>query len=365
MAKATKDKNEYRGVDMLKDDLRREIQQFLLTSKEHFLQLHGGRGSGKTYTTQKTVIEDCILNDVEFCFAVPTKKLRDSGSLKKWISKVMAREFPEYQTRCTAEYFYIRHNEDEDWRLIGRCLALSGADNDSKNDSSIFRVKWFIWDEAMRIKLDVNAASLLVDLFLTAYHTIDRDENRVTAVFIGNALNKLDPVYTFFGITVAELKKPGIIKRSFNRASWYVPVPPDIEEDPDNTFRQMVAGTRYGDIASGNFSLSYGELIDDPGDRPVSAVYSIQFAADSYLLIMPSSGIIYIESCDRAFADKYATGKYTAITKEASPSCRVVPYSLIQIIRSALAAGRCKFVDEESLLTASTRLKMCYNIAIL
>ena len=97
MAKAAKDKNEYRGVDMLKDDLRREIQQFLLTSKEHFLQLHGGRGSGKTYTTQKTVIEDCILNDVEFCFAVPTKKLRDSGSLKKWVSKVMAREFPEYQ----------------------------------------------------------------------------------------------------------------------------------------------------------------------------------------------------------------------------------------------------------------------------
>lgn len=362
---AKKEKGEFRGVDLLKDDLRTEIAKFLLESKEHFLQLHGGRGSGKTYTTQKTVIQDCILNDVEFVFAVPTKKLRDQGALKKWVSKVMFKEFPRYETRCTAEYFYIRANENEDWRLIGRCLALSGADNDAKNDSSIFRVRWIIWDEAMRIKLDVNAASLLIDLFLTAYHTIDRDENRVTAVFIGNALNKLDPVYEFFGVTVAELKKPGIIKRSFNKASWYVPLPPDLEEDPSNTFRQMVAGTRYGDIASGNFNLSYGDLISDPGDRPVSAVYSIQFSDDGYLLIMPSYGTIYIESCNREFADKYATGKYTAIVKEASPTCRVVPPDLINIIRQALAAGRCKFTDEESLLTGATRLKMLYNIAIL
>lgn len=361
----TKEKKEFLGVNMGKVELRKNMERFLLESKEHFIQLHGGRGSGKTYTTQKTIIDDCLINDVEFCFCVPTKKLLDHGALKKWASKVLAREFPQYQTKCTSEYLFVRRNEDEDWQLLGRCLALSGADNDSKNDSSIFRVKWMIWDEAMRIKLDVHAAELLIDLFLTAYHTIDRDENRVIAVFIGNALNKLDPVYTFFDVGISELKKEGIVKRTFNRVSWYVPVPPDIEEDPNNTFRQMVSGTRYGEIASGQFSLSYGDLIGDPGDEPVNSCIAIEFGSDNYLLVMPCCGKIYIESCGKSFAEKYATRFFTAILKEATTKKQFIPIELINAIRRALGAGKCKFVDEESLLTGATQMKMCFNITIL
>lgn len=362
----TKEKDEMRGVDLLKDDLRREIAQFILESKEHFLQLHGGRGSGKSYTTQKTIIDYCLQNDVQFCLAVPTQKLRDHGALKKWVQKVIFNEFPQYQTRSTSEYFYMRENENEDWRLVGRCLALSAAEDDAKNDSSVFKIKFFIWDESMRLKLDVNAASLLVDLFLTAYHTIDRDENRVTAVFIGNALNKQDPVYEFFGVTVKELKKPGIVVRGFNRVSWYVPVPPDIELDENNTFRRMIAGTRYGEIASGEFSLSYGYMIEYPDDNVViNSVYAIQFTSDSYLLIMSGNGKLYLETCDRKFAETYASLIYTAILKEAQHNRPLVPLDLMNMIRRALAAGKCKFVDEESLLTGATRLKMLYNISIL
>lgn len=359
-----KDNNEIVGVGVLKDELRGMIARTILESKEHFIQLHGGRGSGKTYTTQKTIIEYCLLNDCEFCFCVPTKKLKDSGQLKKWLSKVLYREFSVYQTKFTTEYFFMRRYETDDWQLVGRCLALSGADNDSKNDSSIFRVKFMVWDESMRIKLDIHASEILIDLFLTAYHTIDRDENRVTALFLGNALNKLDPVYEFFNVGVAELKKPGIIKRSFNKLSWYVPVPPDVEEET-NTFRQMVKGTRYGEIASGDFNLSYGDLIGDPGASPVSACYAIQFTDSGYLLIMPSCGKIYIESCEQDFAAKYATQWFTAVTKDATKNKQVIPIALINMIKQALAAGCCKFVDEESLLTGVARFKTCFNINIL
>ena len=359
-----KDQKEYRGLDMKKDDLRASIAMFLLESKEHFIQLHGGRGIGKSYTTQKTIIQDCLLNDVEFCFTVPTKKLHDQGILKKWVQKVCFNEFPQYQTRFTTDYFYMRLADEDDWQLVGRCIALSGADNEAKNDSSVYRVKWMIWDEAMRFKLDVGAAELLVDLFLTAYHTIDRDENRVTAVFLGNAINKLDPVYVFFGMGVAELKKAGIVKRTFNRVSWYVPVPPDLEEDPNNTFRQMVQGTRYGEISSGTFNVSYGDLIRCPDEHDkMAAVYALQFSEDGYLLIMPCDGIIYVEACDSSFAKKYATGFFTTLTKEARADKPVVPLELINMIRKALAVGRLKFVDEESLLTGSTRFKICFNIS--
>ena len=359
-------KGEYLGEGMLKDELRPEIAKFLLTQKEHFIQLYGGRGPGKSYTTQKTIIEHCLANNVEFCLTVPTKKLMDRGALKKWVRKVMFYEFPQLQTRYTTEYLYVRRNEEESWQLLGHCLALSGADEDSKNDSSLFNVQWLVWDEAMRQKLEASAAEILIDLFLTTYHTIDRDENRVTAIFLGNALNKLDPLYALFGVTMGDLDKPGLIKRTFNRVSWNVPVPPDVENDDNNEFRKMVKGTRYGDIASGHFSLAYGDLIKEPAaDETVNSVYAIEFTDDGYLLIMPANGVIYIEACNKEFAQKYAQKTYTAVLREARRDKTVVPMSLIMAIRKALSLGKCKFTDEESLLTGATRLKTCYNIAIL
>lgn len=353
------------GVGLGKDELRRDIAKFLLETKEHFIQLHSGRGPGKSYTTQKTIIDYCLVNNREFCFAVPTIKLKESGALKKWSAKVLANEFKYYQTKITSDYLFMRKNEDEDWQLVGHCIALSNADNDAKNDSSIYRVDWLVWDESARMKLDIAATELLIDLFLSLYQTIDRDENRVKAVFIGNKLNKIDPLYAFFGLTPSELNKTGAIKRTYNRVSWNVPVPPDIEDDPNNTFRQMIKGTRYGEISSGEFNLSYGELLGDPGDQPITSCYALEFTLDSYLLIMPCNGIIYVEACNKAFAELYATSWYTTLIKEATPRKPAAPYELINMIRQALNAGRFKCVDEESLLTASARLKMCYNIQIL
>lgn len=360
-----KDKYEYLGVGLLTDPMRALIEQFLLTTKEHFIQLHAGRGVGKTYTTQKTVIEDCLANDTEFIFCVPTKKQKEGGILRKWLAKSLYREFLDWQKKYTNEYFYMRQSDDEDWRLVGRCLPLSGAEDEGKLDSSVFRVNWMIWDESMKMKLDINAGNFLIDLFLTAYHTIDRDENRVKAVFIGNLLNKLDPSYEFFNVTIPHLKREGVIVRSFNKISWAVPMPPDLKDNENNTFRKMIAGTRYGEIASGKFNMSYGDLIGDPGDNPVNSCYGVQFTDDGYLLIMSSGGKIYIEACSRPFAETYATQIFTTITKEATQEKLVVPIDLINIIRKALTLGRCKFVDEESLLSGAARLKMAFNIQIL
>ena len=359
-----KDKAEIRGADMGKDQLRALIASFLLESSELFIQLHGGRGIGKSYTTQKTVIEDCLVNNSEFILTVPTKKLQEQGILKKWTSKVLAREFPQWQTHTTMQYLYMRRSEEEDWQRVGQCLALSGAE-DAKNDSGVFRATWMIWDEAMRIEVNEGLAETMIELFLAAYHTIDRDENRVKAVFLGNALNKTDPLYTFFGVDTSKLKKPGIVVRSFNRVSWYVPMPPDLDEDPNNKFRQMIAGTRYGDIASGKFNLTYGYLIADPGDAIVSSCYGIRFTDDGYLLIMMSERCVFIESCNKKFAEKYAQKCYTVMFRDATKEQPIIPQGILNTIRYALAAGCCKFVDEESLLIGAVKLKQIFNISVL
>lgn len=357
-------KPETLGVGMKKDELRQTISSFLMECSELFIQLHGGRSIGKSYTTQKTVISDCLCNGCEFILTVPTKKLMEQGILKKWTAKCLNREFSQWQTHTTLQYLYMRRSEEEDWQRVGQCLPLSGAE-EAKNDSSVFRANWMIWDEAMRIELNQGLSETLIDLFLAAYHTVDRDENRVKAVFLGNALNKTDPLYQFFGVDLSKLKKAGTVVRTFNRVSWYVPMPPDLEDEPNNKFRQMVAGTRYGDIASGKFDLTYGYLIADPGDAPVTSCYGIMFADDSWLLVMMSERCVYIQACGKDFAKKYAQRSYTVAFRDATNDMPIVPQGLLNTLKYALRAGCCKFVDEESLLIGASRLKMAYNIPVL
>ena len=359
-----KQTNETQGVGLLKKELRALIAETLRTCSELFVQLHGGRGSGKSYTTQLTVIEDCLANNCEFILTVPTQKQQEKGALRKWTSKVLSEQFPKWQTRTTFEYLYMRQGEDEDWRRVGQCKALSMAEGD-KIDSDVHTVRWMIWDESMRVDMDIGAADMLIELFLFLYHTVDRDEDRVKAVFLGNALNKLDPLYDFFGVTIQDLRKPGTVKRSCNKISWYVPVPPDIENDNSNRFRQMIKGTKYGESAAGRFDMSYGHLLGDPGETPVTQCYAISFTDDGYLLVMLADRVVYIQSCSRDFALKYAQRVYTVMFKAATKDVPCVPPTLISMIKLALAAGRCKFTDEESLLTAASRLSVCYNIKVL
>lgn len=359
-----KEKTETLGVGMLKAELRQRIAAFLMECKELFVQLHGGRSVGKSYTTQKTVINDCLANDTEFILAVPTQKLVDQGILRKWTAKVLANEFPAWQVRTTTQRLYMRANEEDDWQPVGRAQALSMVE-DAKNDSSVFRANWIIWDEAMRVTLSPELAEGLIEMFLYLYHTVDRDENRVKAVFLGNALNKTDPLYTFFGVDLSKLKKPGTVVRSFNRISWYVPVPEDMEDDPENTFRKMIKGTRYGEMAAGRFNIHYGYLIADPGEQPVTSCYGIKFTEDGWLLVMMSNRCVYIQSCDREWALKYAKRTYVVSYRDASKDAPTVPLGLLNTIRYALAAGCCKFVDEESLLIGSAKLKTCFNISVI
>lgn len=311
---AKKESVEMRGTELNTKELRALIAETIRTCSENFLQLHGGRGVGKTYTTQKTVIEECLANGTEFLLTVPTKTLMESGALRKWVAKVIRKEYPKWQHKSTHQYFYVRRDEEEDWQRVGQCLALSGAE-EAKIDSDVSTVSYMIWDESMRVDLDAKLADTLIELFLFAYHTVDRDENRVKAVFLGNALNKTDPLYSFFGVDIKALKRPGIVVRSLNRMSWYVPTPDDLVDEEENLFRQMIKGTKYGEAAAGNFDLSYGYLIGDPGEYPVTSCVAIEFSVDGYLLLMISERVLYIEACKREFAERYAGNIYSTTYK--------------------------------------------------
>lgn len=360
----SKEKDEILGVGMLKNDIRALIRETILTASENFIQFHGGRDVGKSYTTQLTCLDYAIANHRELMLTVPTLRQRDDGALANWMAKVLDQQFPEWYVKRTTKALYMRKLEEDDWQRVATCWALSDAEN-QKTDSSVHATDFMIWDESMRINLDAGTADTLIELFLTAYHTVDREENRVKAIFLGNALNKTDPLYQFFGVGISDLKKQGKIVRGFNKLSWYVPIPPDIKDNPDNKFRQMLRGTKYGDMADGKFDLNYGYLIGDPGDNPVTTCLGVEFTESGYLLIMMSERTVYIQACEKEFAEKYATRIYTTNFKQATNDRPLVPQGVLTTVRLALAAGRCKFVDEESLLTGASRLKALWNIAVL
>lgn len=358
-----KDKFETLGIGMMKDEIRENIKNLIMTSKENFILMAGGRGVGKTYTTQKTVIEYCLCNCKEFSLIVETQDAMEKGALRKWVEKVVDREFKGYQVKHTIEAFYMRRNSEEDWQRVGICIPLTKAIPDKRNSRP--KCDFQIMDEAL---LDESMArDYHMEWFLTIYHTTDRDENRVKAILLGNTLDKVNPIYDFFNIGVKDLdsKKMGIVKRDINRVFWYIPTPPDLENDDDNIFRKMIKGTKYGDMASGLFDTEYGYMIKEPPKKlEVYCNYGIWFGTTTTAQIIEGTdGIYYAEVVPKQHLQKYCSPIFTTDYTNTTNEETIMPMWFRNMIKRELENGNFKFVDEESFLVLKSKFKMI-NIII-
>ena len=351
------------GVGMLKDEIREQIANLILTCKELFVLLASGRGVGKTYTVQKVVIDYCLTNHREFSLIVETNDAMEKGALRKWVEKVIDNEFKRYQVKYTIEAMYMRRNDKEDWSRVGICIPLTKAIQDKRNSRP--KCDFQIMDEAL---LEEGATrEYYIDWFLTIYHTTDRDENRVKAILLGNTLDKTSPIYSFFNVTVADLDKKniGIVKRELNRIFWYIPTPPDLEKDDDNIFRKMIQGTKYGQMASGLFDIEYGYMIKEPpAGLEVYCDYGIWFGTTTAAQILEGSdGIYYAEVVTAEHMKKYCEPIYTTNYRNTTNDEIIIPVWFRDLIKRELSNGNFKFVDEESFLVLKSKFQLL-NIMI-
>lgn len=75
----------------------------LLTYGCNFIMIDAPRSVGKTYSTLKIVIRNCIKNGLEFAYICRTQDEKKNGVMEKAVQKVMRNEFPGYEYLCDTE----------------------------------------------------------------------------------------------------------------------------------------------------------------------------------------------------------------------------------------------------------------------
>lgn len=360
---AAKTKDELKGIGILKADIRSEIASLIMSVQENFICLTGGRSIGKTYTVQMGVIDYCYQNDMEFILVVETRDAKDSGALRQWVEKVTDEQFKDYEFKFTSEHMYMKNaHKDEDWKRIGVCIPLTKAIAYKRNTYP--HCRFIIMDEA--ILADGQYMDAYMDWFLTIYQTADKERNVIKAILIGNTMQKINPIYEFFDISVSDLKKVGLVKRGVNKYFWYIPTPPDLEKSDDNIFRKMIAGTKYGDMANGKFNTEYGYLIQSPKEgTQVYQNYGMWLGDRTCVQILEcDDGFFYAESVPEEHMLEYCNPIFTTTYKKATSEYPLIPQWFIDNIKRTLSTGLFKFIDEEALLVISSKFKAVLHINI-
>lgn len=219
----------------------------ILPFQRLFNFINGPRGIGKTYTLLKWLIKKAT-EGKQFGYIVQTRDEIKEGAFEKGLAKVIQTEFPGVDIKFDTGCMYING------QVSAYAFALTRARKEKR--SSYPNIHYLIFDEyTIEEGTDryINGFNE-PELFMTMYHTIDRDEERVKCFFLGNNTSYYNPyhLYPAFGLPkdIAGMK-PGSIYT--NQTTLFHLAQPDnelLEKFNESQFRRAISGTRYGDYAS-------------------------------------------------------------------------------------------------------------------
>ena len=268
----------------------------ILPYQRNFNFINGERSIGKTYTTLKYIIKRCIDRKEEFVYLVRTQDEKEKGVLEKAVEKVVTNEFKDFSFYNTVDEFYIV--EENYKRLIGRCIALSEALKIKKQSFPI--VKFIMFDEYM---LESKSLTRYVsgwkepELFLSIYHTIDREEDRVVCFLLGNTTTFYNPYHLHPAFHIPQIKKGEIWTSENVLFQWAESSATLVEKKEKCKFLRMIQGSDYGTYAND------GEYIEDSlefiEERSQSArhTFNIQYMGNTFGVWNDMiHGKIYIDS---------------------------------------------------------------------
>lgn len=274
----------------------------ILPYQRCFNLINGERSIGKTYTCEKFCLERALTKGQEFVYLVRTQDEKKKGVMEKGFAKVIAQEFPKSHIETTTEEM-VQVIEDEkgdviEKNVLGYCLALSEAVKIKKR--SFPNVKWLIFDEYM---LEEKQSSGYVngwnepDLFLSIYHTIDRERDKVICFLLGNNTSFYNPYHMHTAFNIPNINKGEIWYSENVLFQWAVSTEELKEEKSKCKFLKMIDSTEYGKYAK------YGDYVDDNvefiAERTVSArhVFAIEYEGKRYGVWSDSKiGKVFIDS---------------------------------------------------------------------
>ncbi len=266
----------------------------ILPYQRNFNFINGERSIGKTYSGLGYFINYCLKNKLEFIYMVRTIKEKDDGVLNEATLKVLQNEFPNLKTKCTNDVLYYEDENEVNVPLI-QCLSISDYARIKKR--SFPNVKFIVMDEYM-IESDSTAKYIKgfkePDLFLSIYHTVDREEDRVICFFFGNNTTFFNPYHIHPAFNIQPTKQGEIWTSKYVLFQWAVASEELKKLKAKNSFLQMIDNTEYGKYAKDGeymesgiefveklkgkaiyrFTITYkGETYSVRTDNPVTLIY--------------------------------------------------------------------------------------------
>lgn len=225
--------------------------KFYLPYQRNFILVNSERTIGKTYSTQKFMIERGIAKGERFVYYVRVQDEKKSGVFEGAFQKVMMEQFPDMTFKFRGNQCYYIPDEDTQF-LMGTCVALSEANKTKR--INVPRSRWGFFDEYV---LDALRASEYVSgwdepiLFLKSYHTIDREEDYQTVFMMGNNIEFYNPyhIHKAFNIPYTEKNQ---IWMSENVIFHNIEASKALKEKKQKSkFLNMIKDTSYGNYAVG------------------------------------------------------------------------------------------------------------------
>ena len=211
----------------------------ILPYQRNFNLINGERSIGKTYTTQKWVVNRCLEKHQQFVYLVRTQSEKKEGVLLTAFQKVLDKEFPGVEVSSSEETLSLNGE------TVGWCIALSESQKIKKR--SFPNVYYMIFDEYM---LEEGSRSMYVsgwkepDLLLSIYHTIDREEDRVKVFMLGNNTSFYNPYHMHPAFNVQPIKQGQIWTSENVLYQWAEGSEQLKDKRASSKFGKMIAGQR-------------------------------------------------------------------------------------------------------------------------
>ncbi len=226
----------------------------IVSKQRNFNFINGARSIGKTYSTFKWIIKKCIEEQQEFVMLVRTQQEKKNKALFKALDKVLSSEFKDLKFKIDSELIRVEIEKDV-FIVLGHCLALT--ESVKIKQQSYPRVKFLVFDEYM---LENKQRGGYIDgwgepdRFLSIYHTIDRDEDRVVAFLLGNNTTFYNPYHLHKAFNIPFVEEGSTYKGNNVLFNWAVPTNYVKSVKNKSKFSKMIDGSSYGDFATnGNY----------------------------------------------------------------------------------------------------------------
>lgn len=272
----------------------------LLPYQRNFNFVNGERSLGKSYTTQGYFLERALNHGEEFVYIVRTQDEKKNNILEEAFAKVIAKEFKGYDFKFSQDEVcrVIETEEVKEYTTLGYCIALSEAAKVKKR--SFPNVRWLLFDEYM---LEETSSQRYVngwkepDLFLNIYHTIDREEDRVTCFLLGNNTSFYNPYHLHPAFQIPYIQKGGLWYSDNVLFQWAESNETLKETKSNCKFLNMIAKTDYGSYAKDGNYIDDNECFIMGRTAKARNAFNIFYMGMTFgVWVDTSAGVVFIDS---------------------------------------------------------------------